>query len=99
VIRPQHINPRIINQNGWFTVHGKVNDNFLELSNNNNFYNKLYKITIPKSSFSSIRSNLDNLSVNNMSLFPDLDGVASYSQWLYSTLSDEPSWVAKNKSI
>ncbi len=98
VIRPQHINPRIINQNGWFTVHGKINDDYLELSKDPNFYNKLYKVNIPKTAFSSIRSNLDNLAVNNMTLFPDLDGVAAYSQWLNSTLSDELSWLSKNKN-
>jgi hypothetical protein len=34
---------------------------------------------------------LDTLGVNHLTLFPDLDGTAYYTEWLNMVLEDEPS--------
>ena len=95
VFQPHYLNQRIINQHAWFTVHSFKDDNktHRELTTESDFSNKLTKIKIPKAAFSEIRSTLDTLGINKMSLFPDLDGVANYAEWLHTTLPDEPSEI------
>lgn len=91
IYQPHLLDNRIIVQNGWFTAHGRNGDGkYIELSGNENWQNRLVKITIPKLSFSEFRANLDTLGVNQMTLFPDLDGTAYYTEWLHSILEDEP---------
>lgn len=92
IYQPHLLDNRIIVQNGWFTAHGRNEEGkYIELSENENWQKRLVKITIPKLSFSEIRANLDTLGVNQMTLFPDLDGTAYYTEWLHTVLEDEPN--------
>jgi len=90
IYQPHLFDNRIINQNGWFTVHGiDENKQFIELSTEESFKDKLVKILIPTNCFSKIRETLDTLGINQLTLFPDLEGAATYSEWLHTTLDDE----------
>jgi len=90
VYQPHLLDQRIVNQNGWFTVHQNIKNEYVDLSQHEKFSSRLTKILVPKSVFSDIRSKLDTLGVNQMSLFPDLDGVSKYAEWFHTVMEDEP---------
>jgi len=91
IFRPKHIGPRLVTQAGWFTVHKfmKKEDRFIPLENNKAYRSKLTKLLIPPKCFSEMRSDLDRFNVNAAALFPDIDGLCTHIQWLYSYLEDE----------
>jgi hypothetical protein len=90
VYQPHLLDNRVINQNGWFTVHGlDKNNQYLKLSTEQSFKDKIVQILIPTSCFSEIRATLDTLGVNQLTLFPDLASAATYSEWLHTTQDDE----------
>lgn len=91
VIQPQISTSRISSQNAWFTLHStKTNKSTLDpLESNNSLKTYLTRYLIPKEHFSAIRFDLDRLGVNRMALFPDVDGIASHSEWINSFLDDE----------
>jgi hypothetical protein len=95
IFRPKAISPRIVAQSGVFTVHrlqkpaGEKSFRFVPLEKNLNYEDKLVKITIPPSAFSSLRSELNMLNANAALLFPDLDGLCSHLSWRHSKLKDE----------
>ncbi len=92
VFQPHLLDQRIINQNGWFTVHQKnENNKYFDLTSDAKFSSRLIKILVPNNTFTEIRSKLDTLGVNQMTLFPDLEGVSKYSEWLHTVLDDEPA--------
>jgi hypothetical protein len=49
----------------------------------------LTKYEIKSKHFSSIRYDLDTLGINEMFLFPDINGVANHCEWLNTLLEDE----------
>lgn len=89
VFKPRLIAQRIINQNGLFTIHGKSKGKYLTLNKLREFDKKLFEIQIDSKFFKDIRWTLDKLSFNKMTQFPDIDGIASYSEWLHTRLTDE----------
>ena len=92
VFQPHLLDQRIINQNGWFTVHQNTKNNkYFDLTADAKFSSRLIKILVPKAVFSEIRFTLDTLGINQMTLFPDLQGVSKYSEWLHTVLDDEPA--------
>jgi hypothetical protein len=74
-ISPTHISARITAQGGCFSVH--PTPDILPVGN-------LEMFLIPQQSRDSIRMQLAGLGVTRATLFPDLDGIASYSNWMYS---------------
>jgi hypothetical protein len=95
IFRPKAISSRIVAQSGVFTVHrlqkptGDKKFKFVPLEKNRNYKNKLAKLIIPPSAFSSIRSELNMMNANAALLFPDLDGLCAHLLWRYSKLQDE----------
>ena len=72
---PSHLTPRITTQRGLFTVH---KDPLEEWSPKD-----LKKWQIPSETFLEIKKKLDIVGINRASLFPDIDGIAKYINWLY----------------
>lgn len=95
VFQPELSSVRIQSQNGWFTVHKYMADKrkFIPFQNNAKYKKYLQKIIVPAEHFYKLRFQLDRMGVNRLSLFPDLDGAANYSEWLNSFLEDEEQSV------
>ncbi len=101
VFQPEISTVRIQSQNGWFTVH-KYDEKSKKIissnpfSRNKNLPEKMKKLVIPYNVFGDLRDELDRLGVNELSLFQDIDGVASYVEWAHTLLDDE---VAEEKVV
>lgn len=91
IFQPHISSNRISAQNSWFTVHhySEKFEKFVQFEWNKKYRNYLKKFIITKESFCNIRADLDRLGINRLSLFPDIDGAACYSEWLNSFLEDE----------
>ncbi len=91
LFRPNLNIQRIINQNAIFSIHGYSEEFgiYLKLEEQPNYYSRLVKFIIPSDIFWKIRYDLDILGINKMSLFPDLDGVSKYVEWLHINYTDE----------
>ncbi len=91
VFQPNHISPRIVGQQGWFTVHKYVPkiEKFIAFEIHLTYKKFLTKLIIPGDKFCEIREELDRCGINQASLFPDLDGLCAYLVWDNSMLSDE----------
>jgi hypothetical protein len=91
VFVPRHVTPRIRAQVAIFTIHKYVPrlNKFVPLERMARQRDLLRKFIVPPESFSDIRYELDRCGVNASSLFPDLDGLAHYTEWFYSLLEDE----------
>jgi len=91
VYEPRHVTPRIRAQAGLFTVHKprSKSQSFIALEKNRRQSPKLKKIEVPASAFKNLRFDLDRCGVNEASLFPDLDGLASTVGWRHQFLHDE----------
>lgn len=72
VFLPEHVTPRIIAQQGQFTIHKSPSEPFTSW---------IKKIVIPSSLRQHIRHFLSRYGVNRASLFPDLDGLATHIKW------------------
>lgn len=79
VFRSRSVSKRILAQSGVFTCHRQLpTGEFIPLEKNANYKERLVKIIIPANSFHRIRDQLNACGVNSVSLFPDLDGLASH---------------------
>ena len=72
--RPPHITPRIPAQRSVFTVHPEPMVDFRPM---------VTTWTIGKAACGQIKAILDACGINKGSLFPDIDGLASYVGWRY----------------
>jgi hypothetical protein len=72
---PEHINRRIIAQAGVFTVHPNPKDQMPFTAK------ELDKYIIPNNHRQKIKKQLFGLGVNEASLFPDLDRIATQIEW------------------
>lgn len=88
--RPSLMSPRIIAQDGWFSVHKymKADDRFLPLEHNRVFKTRLRKLRIRGKRHVNLPQ-LDLCSVNRAALFPGLDGLCAYLNWR----RDADNWV------
>lgn len=77
---PRHITPRITTQGGLFTIHPKPHEPFES--------NDMEKIIIPNAIHTGLKKTLNKYGVNNFALFPGLDGLAAYIEWLQSKHED-----------
>jgi len=84
IFRSRSVSKRILAQAGLFTCHKQMpSGEFIPLEKNANYRERLVKVLIPAQSFYSIRDQLNACGVNNVSLFPDLDGLASHLRFRY----------------
>lgn len=76
ILRPKHIEKRLIAQGGWFTIHPEKKP----LDKYENFRGKLRSIRIPYADdrFEDIRFRLNLCGLNRVTLFPDLDGLCEH---------------------
>jgi hypothetical protein len=56
---------------------------FIPLNTNSAYRERLVKINISASAFVDIRQQLEACGVNRLTLFPELDGLASYLKFRY----------------
>jgi len=71
-------------QTGAFTCHMRTKaKRFIPFELNTFYKDRLVKIGIPAGSVSKVRDQLNASGVNSVSLFPDLDGLASHLQFRY----------------
>lgn len=73
VVKPPHVDHRIIVQSGLFTIHSAPNEYFKPPT--------LVQTSILASYKRVMKCILDNLGINGATLFPDLDGLAAYIRW------------------
>ena len=83
-IYPTHFHRRIGSQRSCFTIHGSSRDGFDELPIQARPY--LQKIVIPHSKTREIESRLAVAGIDELTIFPDLDGLG---RWLAMILRDE----------
>ncbi|KZE66884.1 hypothetical protein AWM68_20040 [Fictibacillus phosphorivorans] len=77
-IKPNGAAQRIVRQSGIFTIH---NPPTLRLENSLNEGQKLEKIIIDQSYRQELRFELSHYGINELSLFPDLDGLSKQVNW------------------
>lgn len=90
VYRPSLLSPRIIAQDGWFSVHKYAtrSDSFIPLERNRVFKTRLRKLRIiGRQTF--LLSQLNLCGINRASLFPGLDGLCGYLNWKRG----EDNWI------
>jgi hypothetical protein len=73
---PRHLTRRITTQGGLFTVHPNPYERFESQD--------MDKILIPNSIRTHLKKTLNKYGVNKFSLFPGLDGLAAFIEWLQS---------------
>ena len=83
-VYPTHFSRRISSQRSCFTVHGTKIDGFDHLAEN--YIQYLRKAIVPCDKAHQIEKSLSVAGVDELSVFPDLDGLA---RWLASVLRDE----------
>jgi hypothetical protein len=83
IFRPNHVTSRITVQNGWFTNHLYLKEKniFIPLESQAIYTNRLAKFKFKNEQRIEILRSLDVLGINHYTLFPDLDGLASYIEW------------------
>jgi hypothetical protein len=81
--KPNHVTQRIISQNGWFTAHRfiKTSNYFIKLNKNKDYKTRLFEFPINNNARDEILTRLDTLGINELTLFPGLDGLSKYLQW------------------
>lgn len=84
VIHPTLNNQRIIAQHGLFTVHTYIKNHkkFVPLNKNSLLKDKLIMIEIPGKLKNDLIIKLNILGVNKFTLFPDIEGLCNYINWL-----------------
>lgn len=83
IIQPRLNNPRIISQQGWFTLHRYSNraKRFVPLEENPETKKKLHEYIIPESIRENLLIALDRHGVNARTIYPDLGGICRHLNW------------------
>jgi hypothetical protein len=91
VFRPPHVAQRIRAQAGYFTVHQYLDKSgrFVPFERITSYQPRLTKLIVSPSAFADIRFRLDQYGVNHSIVFPGLDGLSGYIEWLHTYLDDE----------
>ena len=68
--QPTHLSPRIVAQQGWFSVHSytATGSKFSTLENLKRYRDRIHKVSIPRPAFVELRSELDRVGVNDATL-------------------------------
>ena len=91
-IKPKGAAPRIVRQSGIFTIH---NPPTLKLEDSLKDDQKLEKIIIDSSYRKNLRFELSHYGINELSLFPDLDGLSKHMNWFMENVSYWTGEIAK----
>lgn len=84
VFKPNHITKRISAQFGWFTVHQQGSDDrFMAFEKNENYSKRLFKIKVQSECFRECKKRLHHYGINSATMYPDIDGLAKYVEWLF----------------
>ncbi|SGZ16506.1 FRG domain-containing protein [Moritella viscosa] len=76
---PKAFTPRVINQQGLFTIHCPSNKSItIEPSRYSTTEKNIRRIIIPSEQKSNIKEMLDCYGINESTVFPDLDGLSAY---------------------
>lgn len=78
IVSPPSISPRIVAQQGLFTLHHEPDQPFHPPT--------LKKYVIPRDACLRLRMTLDEVGVNRATLFPDLDGLSQNIAWKFKWL-------------
>jgi hypothetical protein len=83
LLKSEFEDPRVIAQDAWFTVHSESRKHhaFIPLGELKYDRTRIIKIEINPESRGKILSDLDNLGINYVTVFPDLEGVCKYINW------------------
>jgi hypothetical protein len=81
-IQPARANPRIVAQQGMFTVHGSEQIPLEDLGENHSTI-RMAVISIDKCNLSRFWDDLAVMGINGLSIFPELQSVADYITWSY----------------
>jgi hypothetical protein len=83
VFQPRSNNPRIIAQDGWFTLHrySDKDQQFVPLEKNALGKLNLTELRIPENSRDGLVWSLDLMGVNNKTIFPDLEGLCKHMNY------------------
>ena len=77
-VKPYGTAPRVVRQSGIFTIH---NPPTLNIEDNLEEEHKLEKIIIDSSYRRELRFELSHYGINELSLFPDVDGLSQHVNW------------------
>ena len=85
ILRPSLNNARIVAQAGCFTVHRYSLDSsrFLPLDQDGDFQDGLIEVRIPNARHADFLISLNLLGVNYQTVFPDVEGLCKYINWLH----------------
>lgn len=92
IFKPNYIDDRLKNQESWFSIQrfeifGKGGDglptfnNYNTLNNNDDFEHYLVKFKFHERLRMEIMSELDNLGINFLKIFPDISGLCKLIAW------------------
>lgn len=86
VFQPRLNNPRIVAQQGWFTLHrfASKNKKFVSLEKNAQISKHLHEFCIPEDKRAEIVRALDRHGVSSKTIFPDLPGLCQHLNWKHS---------------
>ncbi|MCM4157269.1 FRG domain-containing protein [Gramella sp. AN32] len=79
MLQPNSSHSRLVNQFGYFTIHNGPNTELKRGIANDD----LHKIIIPKNLKRDLLFTINQLGVNQMTIFPDLDGLSKHLCWFY----------------
>lgn len=79
MLQPNSPHSRLINQFGYFTIHSGPTTELKQDITVKNFD----KIIIPRILKKELMFVINQLGVNNMTIFPDLDGLSKHLSWFY----------------
>lgn len=98
VFRPNHVTPRIVAQNGWFTIHpyrrkNELHRGFIPLETNINYKPFLTKFTITPANVGDIRRMLRTCGVHVGSVYPGLEGLCADITERFTHRDDESNRI------
>lgn len=100
ILKPRLEDPRVIAQDGWFTVHtvsrkyGKIQS----INEVTNLVDGLVKIEIPAKAAKHVLKSLDILGVNHQTIYPDISGVCSYINWKSSNIGSSKNYEVEENT-
>lgn len=89
---PKGVVPRIARQGGIFSIHSSPSE---PLDEENRWVKEIHKITIAREFREELKSQLSFYGINRLSLFPDLDGLADFTNW---TVESREYWQYATES-
>lgn len=80
VVQPRLNNPRIISQEGWFTLHrySSKTNSFVPLEKNTEIKEHIHCFKVPAKHRQTILKSLDKHGISARTLFPDLEGLCKH---------------------